>query len=195
MRDGNETMKNKIIVITGVAGSGKTYLAKKLSLDLFIDKVISLDLLLPLMKMMSNKNNKYLFTNTHNAYQIDNLDAVSAYLKHSKAVQQMLWPYLDQIDDKIFILEGSQLTRDYLENLSAKFNVISFNIYTSKENLINNYNKKSIIRKSNWLSHIDILLQLQEYNKIMFDGRNYYNDNSSNFYNNIKTELIKFIND
>ena len=28
-------MKNKIIAISGIAGSGKTYLAKKLSLDKF----------------------------------------------------------------------------------------------------------------------------------------------------------------
>ena len=38
-------MKKKIIAISGIAGCGKTYLAKKLSLDLSIDKVISLDLL------------------------------------------------------------------------------------------------------------------------------------------------------
>ncbi len=187
-------MKNKIIAISGIAGSGKTYLAKKLSLDFSIDKVISLDLLLPLMRMMADKSNKYLFTNTHSAYQIDNIDAVSGYLRHSKAVQQILSPYLDKIDDKIFILEGSQLTINYIEKLNTKFDVICFNIYTSKEILINNYNKKSIIRKSNWLSHIDILLQLQEYNKIMFGDKNYYNDNSVEFYNKIKNKLEEFLN-
>ena len=58
-------MKHKMIAISGIAGSGKTYLAKKLSLDFSIDKVISVDLLLPFMRMMANKNDTYIFTNTH----------------------------------------------------------------------------------------------------------------------------------
>lgn len=186
-------MKHKMIAISGIAGSGKTYLAKKLSLDFSIDKVISVDLLLPFMRMMANKNDTYIFTNTHSAYQIENIDAVSAYLKHAKAVQQFLSPYLDKIDDKIFILEGSQLTIDYLEKFSTKFDVICFNIYTSKNILISNYTKKSMIRKSNWLSHIDILLQLQEYNMILFEGKNYYNDNSVKSYNKIKDKLKEFL--
>lgn len=187
-------MKNKIIAISGIAGSGKTYLAKKLSLDFSIDKVISVDLLLPFMRMVADKNDTYIFTNTHSAYQIENIDAVSAYVKHAKAVQQLLSPYLDKIDDKIFILEGSQLTIDYLEKLNTKFDVICFNIHTSKDILISNYNKKSMIRTSNWLSHIDILLQLQEYNMILFEGKNYYNDNSVKAYNKIKEKLKEFLN-
>ena len=187
-------MKKKIIAISGIAGCGKTYLAKKLSLDLSIDKVISLDLLLPLMRIVADKSDKYIFTNTHNAYQIENIDVVSGFLKHAQAVQKLLSPYLDQIDDKVFILEGSQLTKDYLEHLSTKFDVICLNIYTSEDTLINNYNKKGLIRKSNWLSHIDILLELQKYNKIMFEGKNYYNDQSLEFYNNIKSKLEEFLN-
>ena len=68
---------------------GKHILQKKLSLDLSIDKVISLDLLLPLMRIVADKSDKYIFTNTHNAYQIENIDVVSGFLKHAQAVQKL----------------------------------------------------------------------------------------------------------
>ena len=75
----------KLILLGGVPGVGKTTIAYELARTYKIDKVLSIDVLKNVIKrFISKEDEPYLYTTTHEAYTLDNLEIVDGYKRHSK---------------------------------------------------------------------------------------------------------------
>jgi len=159
-------MKTKLILIGGVPGTGKTTIAKKLALNLKIDKVLSTDMIKIFAKTYLNNENKYLLTTTHEAYKIDNLSIIEGYLKHSTTMNNLILEILPNIKDNIIIIEGVTINKEFLKNIDKnKYEIVHINLTTKKETLINRYKEKSKLRKSNWIENIHIIEEIDNYLK------------------------------
>lgn len=159
-------MKTKLILIGGVPGTGKTTIAKKLSLNLKIDKVLSTDMIKIFAKTYLNNQNKYLLTTTHEAYKIDNLSIIEGYLKHSKTINNLILEILSNIKDNIIIIEGVTINKEFIKYIDKnKYEIVHINLTTKKEILINRYKEKSKLRESNWIENINIIEEIDNYLK------------------------------
>ena len=107
-------MKTKLILIGGVPGTGKSTIAYHLALKLKVDKVLSTDMVKIFTKTYCKNIDKYLFTTTHEAYKLENLSIIDGYRKHSKVINEQVLKVLDNIKDKVIIIEGSTLNKDLL---------------------------------------------------------------------------------
>lgn len=156
-----------IIFIGGVPGTGKTTLAHQLAINFHIDKVLSLDIMKETLKsFVGCENDPYLYSTTHEAYQIEGLNPVDGFNKHCECIQSYLLPLLMRMqNDSIVLVEGAQLTPDILQKIDTSIFVpIYINLYCEKkETLLERYEKKCRIRKYRWADNIDIICAIQEY--------------------------------
>lgn len=168
-------MKTKLILIGGVPGTGKTTIAYKLALKKKIDKVISTDMIKIFAKTYNQDFDKYIFTTTHEAYKLENLSVIEGYLKHSKMVNTLVVEILENIKDKIIIIEGSTINKEFISMINKdKYEVVYINILTTSNDLITRYKQKEKIRKSNWLDNITIIEEIADY--LSKDNINILND-------------------
>lgn len=160
-------MKTTMILLGGVPGIGKTTLAYQLALYFHVDKVISLDILKEATKeYIPFKDCPYLYTTTHEAYQIESLDPIHGFKKHCQTIQDFLDPLLAKMtDERAIIVEGAQLTPDFLGHIDLeKFTPIYFNLYSHSANtLLNRYEMKNKIRTYHWAENIETIIQMQKY--------------------------------
>lgn len=157
-------MKTKLILIGGVPGTGKTTIAYHLALTLKIDKVLSTDMIKLFTKTYCKNYDKYLYTTTHEAYKLENLSIIDGYLKHSKVINDQVLKVLDNIKDKVIIIEGSTLNRDLLNIIDKdKYEFVYLNLTLPIEDLKKRYKLKSKLRKSNWLENITIIEEISNY--------------------------------
>ena len=169
-------MKTKLILIGGVPGTGKTTIAYTLALNLKIDKVLSTDIIKVLSKTYNQNFDKYLFTTTHEAYTLENLSVIDGYLEHSKIINELVLKVLDNIRDKVIIIEGSTINKDLLNMIDKdKYEFIYLNLTLPIKDLIIRYKLKSKLRKSNWLDNISIIEEISNY--LSKDNLNILNNN------------------
>lgn len=160
-------MKKLIIFIGGVPGTGKTTLSHQLALKFHIDKVLSLDILKETLKsFIGCEDDPYLYSTTHESYQIDGLSPVDGFKKHCERIQSYLLPLLLRITkDHVILVEGAQLTPDILTQIDQNlFIPVYLNLYCEeKETLLKRYEKKCKIRKYGWADNIVVICKIQEY--------------------------------
>lgn len=157
-------MKTKLILIGGVPGTGKTTIAYKIALKMKIDKVLSADILKIFAKTYNQNLNSYINTTTHEAYKLENISVIEGYLKHSKAINTLVLEVLRNIKDKVIIIEGSTINKEFIDMLSKeRYEVVYLNISTPTNDLITIYKQKEKLRKSNWLDNIKIIEEIAEY--------------------------------
>ncbi|MBQ7104533.1 MAG: AAA family ATPase [Bacilli bacterium] len=155
----------KLILLGGVPGVGKTTIAYELARTYKIDKVLSIDVIKNVIKkFISNKQEPYLYTTTHEAYTLENLNIVDGYKKHSQILNKYVIDILDTFkNEKIIILEGATLTKEIIKDLKD-FQVYYFNLYLENEsNLIERYESKLKIRKGRWIENIDKIKEINKY--------------------------------
>lgn len=155
---------NTIIFIGGIPGTGKTTLAYKLASQYRIDKVISLDVIKNTMKCFVESKDDYLFTTTHQAYKIDNLNVVDGFIKHTLSINEYFYKVINKFtSEKVIIVEGATITNDFV-NRFKKSNIIYINLYLNKrDSLINRYNLKSRMRSGKWIESIEQIEEINDY--------------------------------
>lgn len=179
-------MKQKIILITGIPGSGKTTLSYKLSVDLKIDTIINLDNLKIFLKAIGVKN-KYVYSTSHEAYKIENTDVVTGYLKYSDAINYYANKVIKEVKDEIFIVEGVSVNETLINKIKlGQYDYILINLSTDKNTLIRRYKQKLKVRKGKWIENIDNIELIKLY-------LNRYKKYSSKNYERILRDVKKFI--
>ena len=156
----------KIIFISGVPCSGKSTFAKQLAISNQIDKVIDLDIFKSTIKLFKTSlDDPYLYTTSHEACYLENLDIINGFKNYCHCVQNYLLKLLDTLtNEKVIIVEGAQLTPEILKRLDKrKFSFEYITLIASKNTLINRINKKLKIRKGNWLDNFENIITIQEY--------------------------------
>lgn len=153
----------KIILLGGVPGVGKTTISNYLAIKYSISTTINIDIIKNTLKLFIDSNEKYLYTTSHNASKVENLSIIKAYLKHSNIVNKYIKELISNIKDKIIILEGVTVNKELYDELSKEHEVIYINIYSTKEELLSRYEKKSKLRNSNWIDNINIIEKINKY--------------------------------
>ncbi len=153
----------KIILLGGVPGAGKTTVSHFLAARYVISTVVNIDVLKQTLKLFIDSNERYLYTTSHSAYKIENLDSVSGYLKHADFINKYVMDLIKNIKDNIIIVEGVTVNKKLYEELSTVHDVIYMNIYAQKEELLTRYEIKNKLRKSNWADNIDIIQDIGQY--------------------------------
>lgn len=153
----------KIILLGGVPGVGKTTISNYLAIKYGISTVINIDVIKQTLKLFINSSEKYLYTTSHNAREVENLTVIKSYLKHSKVVNEYIKLLLKNIKDKIIIVEGVTVNNELYKEFSKKYEVIYINLYSTKNELLTRYEIKSKLRSSNWVDNIEIINQISEY--------------------------------
>jgi 2-phosphoglycerate kinase len=153
----------KLILLGGVPATGKTTISNYLAIKYGISTVINIDVIKQTLKLFINSNEKYLYTTSHSASEIENLTVIKAYLKHSKVVNKYIKLLLKKIKDKIIIVEGVTVNNNLYKELSKMHKVIYINLYSTKNELLNRYEIKSKLRSSNWVNNIEIINEISEY--------------------------------
>lgn len=161
-------MKQKVIFISGIPGTGKTTLSYYLGYQLSIDKILNIDTMKAIDQMFISKSESpYLYSTTHESYQIENSPYVDGFKKHCKVFCDQITDLLnhDYIQDKIVLIEGAQIIPELLNKIdSTKYETHFLTLYTkNKEFLLNRYRKKALLRPYNWIENINIILEIQDY--------------------------------
>lgn len=185
-------MKTKLILLGGVPGTGKTTIAYKLALKFKIDKVISTDLIKAFAKTYDFGFDRYVFTTTHEAYKLDDLSVVEGYLKHSKKINDMVLEVLNNIADNVIIVEGSTINKSFVDELDKdRYDIIYFNLSTSKNNLIKRYKLKETLRKSNWIDNINKIDEIANF--LSNDNLNIVNNDLEKVVERITNDVKKIL--
>lgn len=160
-----------IIFLGGIPGSGKTTLAYHLASIYKIDKVISLDVLKNVLKeFITEENEPYIYTTTHEAYKIENLSILDGFIKHTKVINSYFQKLIKRFNnEKFLIVEGATITKEFLSYFE-NYNVIYFNLYVEEsDELIKRYQAKMRNRKGEWINNLDNILLINEYLKKQAD--------------------------
>ena len=156
----------KLILIGGVPGTGKTTLAYQTAIEQHIDKVVSVDILKGVYQLYHTKDEKpYLYTTTHEAYQLEHTDVITGYIRHCDCMQDLLFDYIPYLmNDEVAIMEGAQLTPSFLDKLASyDFKTEYIHISLDKHELLTRYAEKSKMRTYGWKENIDSILLIQDY--------------------------------
>ena len=153
----------KIILLGGVPGVGKTTISHYLSIKYNISTVINIDVIKSTLKLFIDSNEKYLYTTSHNASKIEDLPTVRAYLKHSSIINKYIKQLINNIKDKVIIIEGVTVNKKLYNELSKNNEVLYINMYSTRSELLNRYEKKNKLRESNWVDNISIIEKIEKY--------------------------------
>lgn len=159
-------MKTKVIFISGIPATGKSTIAKKLALKLKIDKLLDLDVLKTTCKIFKKEeDDPYLYTTTHEATKVENLDYYVALNKYCDCIQNYLIELLSKFtNEKIILVEGAQLTPQVIDKLDKnKFQPFYFMLSLNEKALLKRIKKKMKIRKGKWFENFDKLIKMQNY--------------------------------
>ncbi len=172
-------MKTNFIFIAGIPACGKTTIARELAIRLNADKVIDLDVLKNSCKLFVNSDKEpYLYTTSHEAFNVEGLSLIEGFLRYSRCIQTYLLNLLKQLyNERVVIVEGVQLLPEILEKIDKKkANCYFFNlIIDEKGELINRINYKLKNRQGKWIEHLSEILELQNYIKNLPNQNNIVN--------------------
>lgn len=186
----------KLILISGVAGVGKTTLAKRIALKFDIDKVISIDTILSVARLfLSKKNEPYLYVTTHSASSIENLSVIEAFYKHCEIVNNLILKLFNyELNDKVIILEGAQVNEKLISSLESNFEILHFNLVCNKKILMEHYRKKALLRKSSWVENINNILCLQNHLRKLYMRNNIFiRNNDYDPISDIEKKIMGFL--
>ena len=182
-----------MILIGGIAGAGKSTIAREVARELGIDKVIATDVFkLIAQQFVCEQAEPYLFTTTHQASGVEGLEQIAAFEKHCNVMQQKLFNFLtNQIADNVVIVEGAQLTNHlHLLLQGAGYQVVSFLLTVcSPELLCERLTQKGKLRHSSWLQNMDVLQTLQQHLMAQTNAIIIENTNLEQTVNKILTEV------
>ena len=153
----------KIILLGGVPGVGKTTISNYLAIKYNISTVINIDVIKSTLKLFIDSNEKYLYTTSHNASKVEDLSTIKAYLKHSSIINKYIKQLINNIKDKVIIIEGVTVNKKLYNELSKNNEVLYINMYSTRSELLNRYEKKNKLRESNWIDNISIIEEIEKY--------------------------------
>lgn len=153
----------KIILLGGVPGVGKTTISNYLAIKYSISTVINIDVIKSTLKLFIDSNEKYLYTTSHNASKVEDLSTIKAYLKHSSIINKYIKQLINNIKDKVIIIEGVTVNKKLYNELFKNNEVLYINMYSTRSELLNRYEKKNKLRESNWIDNISIIEEIEKY--------------------------------
>ncbi|MBT3405387.1 AAA family ATPase [archaeon] len=151
--------KNRLILIGGCPGTGKTTLAIKLADKLGIDQVVSTDTVRACLKSVSDcDSNPFLFTVTHEAWKIlgerTNENIWGGFLKHCEIIYSSLKFIINKsaIEGRDVIIEGAHLIPNFCKFIdTSKFDVHFFFLRVESDSgLIRRFDLKNSCRRINY---------------------------------------------
>lgn len=155
-----------LILIGGIPGTGKTTLAYELAIKNKIDKVISIDTIKAAVQcFIPKEEDPYLYTTTHEAYQIEKMSVIDGYKRHCLSIWKYLIPVIGRMqDEKTIIIEGAQINMGMLillHNIGIT-DVVYVNLYIDDEQkLVERYHMKEKIRSYNWIDNLSNIMEIQ----------------------------------
>jgi len=169
-------MRNKIILICGSPGTGKTTLAIKLASFLGIDQVVSTDIVRETLRSLSSKEKSpTLFSTTHESWKFlgektqENLSKGSRI--HSKVIFNQVVHLINKSEKegRSMILEGVHLIPEILDYLKLNnSDIFYFYLYIKeKEEHLKRFdlkNKKRSIFHEKWYSNYEDIKIIEENN-------------------------------
>ncbi len=149
-------MKNKVIIIYGTSGSGKSYFAAKLSKKYSIPILQIDDIRIALQTMLDREKHKDLF------FFSENLDfqkylSIEKYVDRLKRVAISMWPAVKTIVEKhLFleewiIIEGDSILPSLIDTIKNNQNIYQIFINTNKESLYVNKTNRNRHNETRYL--------------------------------------------
>jgi len=165
--------ENKIILISGSPGTGKTTLSIKLADILNIDQLVSTDVLRTTLRSISSEDkNPFLFTVTHESWKYfgeRNYENIwSGFLQHCRT----LYPTMNYILEKSMdegrdiIIEGAHITPEFVSTARKEYEKIyHFHlIINENEELLKRFdfkNSSRTIKYLGWKNNLDIIRYIE----------------------------------
>ena len=156
--------KKELLLIGGIPSVGKTTIARRLSLDLGIETIISGDdVKVITMNFISEEESPYLYTNSYTAHEVENLSIIEAYLKHSRTINEQISKILDNMNDKVVVIEGVTVNNELFQSLVDKgYKCYYFNLYLPEDLLIKRY-KEKFTSEYDLEKQIDIMMETSRF--------------------------------
>jgi len=169
-------MKNKLILISGVPGVGKTTLAFKVANYLNIDQVISTDFIREISKSVLLENsNPFLFSVTHESWKIlgnkTSENIIRGSLMHARSIFPQLLYLIKKSENegRDLIIEGVHLIPEFISYLKdVDMDITYCYLYLEKrEEHIRRFDLKNNKRKffhTKWYDNYDTIKIIDSFN-------------------------------
>ena len=195
-------MKNKLILICGVPGTGKTTLASHLSKLFEIDQVISTDFIREVSKSMSTpEQNPFLFSVTHEAWKYfgekTQKNIILGAVSHAESIFSQIIYLINKSkqEGRDLIIEGVHLMPQILDYIPKENSeIIYIYLYLEDKNehfsRFDSKNKKRKIFHDAWYSNYETIKIIDNYNLFNSKSRNLFTLENSD----LNTSIIKIFN-